>query len=401
MTAALSNTAAGFAQLPEVHFTTRDTAKVEEAVITIYEGLAKTTLYPGDPVRVFLTTLASVVAQRNIILDQTGRLNLLRYAVGPFLDHIGAMLDCPRLGASRAETTMRFRLLRQVNYQIIVPQGTRVTADAQIHFRTTKLAVIEPYALHIDILVEAVEPGAAANGLVQGQVNKPVDPVDGIVRVENLSTTTGGADVEKDEEYRERIHLAPEKFTCAGSELSYIYFAKTAHSAVGDVSVHSPAPGVVEVYVLLKGGLAPLADGPEITAVTDALSGQKVRPLTDQVLVLPARPIALDYQFRYFLHINQAGIADSIRDSLVAADREYRAWQTGKIGRDINPDRLVEACRLAGAKRIVPEIVTRNAEGEVSDTTPMVFTELNNSQVAHLVDGHSHSRVIFGGLEED
>ncbi len=398
MTAA-SSVAAGFAQLPEVHFTTKDTAKVEEAIIIIYEKLANTTLYPGDPVRVFLTTLAAFVAHRNIILDQTGRLNLLRYAVGPFLDHIGAMLDCPRLGASRAETTMRFHLLRTINYQIIIPRGTRITPDAQIHFHTTEFAVIEPYGLSVDIHAEAIEPGAAANGLVAGQINKIVDPIDGVVKVENLSVTSGGADVEKDEDYRARIHLAPEKFTCAGSELSYIYFAKTAHSAVGDVSVYSPSPGVVEVYVLLKGGLTPLADGPEITAVTEALSGQKVRPLTDQVFVLPARPVPLGYQFRYYLNINQAGIVDSIHRSLVAADREYRVWQTGKIGRDINPDRLIQACRDAGAKRIVPEIVTRDALGKVVQTTPMVFTELNNSQVVQMVEGYD--RVIFGGLEED
>ena len=67
--------------------------------------------------------------------------------------------------------------------------------------------------------------------LVVGQINTLVDPIAYISSVSNTTASTGGTDTEDDENYRERIQLAPESFSVAGSEGAYIYWARSAHQA--------------------------------------------------------------------------------------------------------------------------------------------------------------------------
>lgn len=395
-----SLTRADFSFLPDVSFTELDTGNTEAAIIKIYETLAGTVLYPGNPIRLFLSTLAAVISQRNIILDQTGKLNLLRYAKGAYLDHIGAMLGVTRLDASAAETTVRFSIAAPYPYPVMIPAGTRVTADSLVYFATAELAYIPAGDISVDVRVIATKMGAAANGLVAGQLNSLVDPLDVVVAVASIAETSGGADIEDDDSFRDRIFLAPEQFTCAGSGLSYIYFAMSAHANIGDVAAHSPVPGKVNVFLLLKDGSIPTDESPEVKAVTEVLSAKKVRPMTDHLSVLPALGVELDYQFTYYIESHSAGFADILDGNVKQAAASYESWQTGKIGRDLNPDELVRLCKNAGVKRIVPEIVlSRDADGIPIATAPFDFRVVEPGSVAVISD--AYVRVISGGVEEE
>ncbi len=55
--------------LPEIVFAELAPAEVESAIITTYERLADKTLYDGDPVRLFLETLAYLIAMQNSVID--------------------------------------------------------------------------------------------------------------------------------------------------------------------------------------------------------------------------------------------------------------------------------------------------------------------------------------------
>lgn len=59
--------------------------------------------------------------------------------------------------------------------------------------------------------------------------------------------------LESDERLRRRIQLAPEGFTTAGTEGSYIFWALSASPLVTDASIGSPAPKEVTVTVLSLG----------------------------------------------------------------------------------------------------------------------------------------------------
>ena len=389
-----------FSFLPHVEFTELDTKRVYDALVTFYESITGKVLYPGDPVRLFLSTLGAVLAQRNVIQDQIGKLNLLRYATGPYLDHLGALLAVTRLDASHASCTVRFAVAAPVGYAVAIPAGTRVTADAETYFATTELAYLPAGETFVDLRVEAQEAGAAVNGLVPGQINRLVDPLAVVITVGNITESAGGADVESDDSLRDRIHLAPEQFTVAGSEYAYIYHALSARPGIADVVVDSPVPGQVKVYVLLDGGTIPTPDGPEIAAVNAALSAKDVRPLTDQVEVLPPVASDLDYRVTWYLDSRAAGFHDVIAANMRQALAAYESWQTGKIGRDLNPDELIRLCRAAGAKRIVAELVLeRDGDGNAVGTEPLAFQAVGKSGIVAIAA--DYERLYEGGVEDD
>jgi len=376
---------ADFTGLPDVQFAELDTGRVESAIITMYEGLTNSTLYPGDPVRLFLSTLANIITQRNILLDFTGKQNLLRYARGAFLEHLGALLQVSRLDAAPAKTKMRFTLEAPRPTAVLIPAGARVTADGITYFATDALLIIPAGAEYGDIAATCLRAGKDWNGLLAGQINRMVDPQPFVASVENLEETSGGADIENDESLRNRIRLKPESFTAAGSEQAYIYWALTAHPDVTDVSVVSPMPGIVNVFVLLSGGRIPEAGGTEIKAVTDMLSDYKVRPLTDFVTVFPVDKLPIDYTVKWFITPAQSNRVTEIQESITAAVAKYEAWQTIRIGRDVIPDRLIQLCQGAGAKRVALD--------------GLDFAQLDKSLVAKFVD--NPDRISFGGVEDE
>jgi hypothetical protein len=114
--------------LNDITFADLDIGSVESSVLTAYERIAETTLYPGDPVRLFLESLAYVIAVQNQVIDLAGRQNLLAYASVSHLDHIGMMVGTSRLGQGRARCIQRNALSGPLPFDVGVPAGTRVPA---------------------------------------------------------------------------------------------------------------------------------------------------------------------------------------------------------------------------------------------------------------------------------
>lgn len=96
--------------MPEILFADVDSASVEDAVIRAYEQIAQITLYPGDPVRLFLESIAYTLARQNNVINLAGRQNLLAYATGSHLDYIAstANITASLLG-SDVEDDERYR----------------------------------------------------------------------------------------------------------------------------------------------------------------------------------------------------------------------------------------------------------------------------------------------------
>ena len=98
---------------------------------------------------------------------------------------------------------------------------------------------------------------------------------------------------ETDADFRMRIQLAPEGYSTAGPEGSYVFHARSAAAAVKDAQAISPEPGRVTVYVLSRVGFGTAS--PElIEQVEAALSADDVRPLTDHVTVESAEVSTYD-----------------------------------------------------------------------------------------------------------
>lgn len=366
--------------LPDVSFCETDIAKVEAAVITTYESLAEVTLYPGDPVRLFLESLAALIGQQRVVVNYAAKQNLLYYADGDFLDHIGILTDTERLEAEPALTTLEFSLSGPLGYAVAIPQGTRASAGSELIFETTEPGEIAAGETSASVAAACRTADAAGNGLLPGQINRLVDPIAGISFVVNTTETNGGSDREADGDYRDRIRLSPEKYSSAGPALSYKFWALSAQETIVDVSVLSPIPGQVDLYVLTAGGTPASSD--ILDLVEAAVNQDKVRPLCDTVTVNAPAQVSYDVTATYYIRTADQLQAASIQSAVQTAVNNYLDWQKAAIGRDINPSELISRIVGAGAKRV---------EGASPG-----YTALDPAQVAT----EGSVSVTYGGLED-
>ena len=366
--------------LPDITFAEKDAKLIESEIINTYESLAGRTLAPGDPVRLFLLSVASIIAQQRSLIDFAAKQNLLAFSSGYYLDHLGALLGVERLPAYPAMTTIRFTLSEPQQSEVIIPKGIRVTPDGKLYFATIETTVVPAGEIQIDVMAKCLQNGTIGNEYLPGQINRLVDPLPWIHGVVNITESSGGADKETDDNFRERIRIAPESFSVAGPSGSYNFWARTAHQDIVDVSVISPSPGVVEIYVLLKDGGIPSQEILEI--VLETVSDEKIRPLTDHVFVLAPSIIEYDLDVTWWLARDKTVEASQISMAVDKSINDWVSWQKSALGRDINPSALISRIMSAGAKR-----------AEVASPS---FTVLTPGEVAI---ARSIS-VTFGGIED-
>ena len=101
-----------------------------------------------------------------------------------------------------------------------------------------------------------------------------------IKSVRNTEITSGGADIESDENLAERIYLAPSGYSVAGPDDAYEYHTMAYNQDIIDVKVSSPAPTEVEIRFLIGEGEIPT--GTVIKGLEEYLQDNNIRPLTDR-----------------------------------------------------------------------------------------------------------------------
>lgn len=154
--------------------------------------------------------------------------------------------------------------------------------------------------------------------------------------------------MERDEDFRRRITLAPEGFSVAGPEGAYIFHALSASPDVLDASATSPTPGQVLVSVLSRTGDG-TASQATLAAVAARLNSATVRPLTDQVKVQSAQIV------NYTIVGTRYTFAGPDSDVVLAnSDASLLAYQTEshRIGRDITRSGLEAAIHVPGIQRV-------------------------------------------------
>lgn len=372
--------------LPEINFVKTDKESVEKEIFALYTSVTGRTLAPADPIRLFLLVITNVVILLLNRINDTGKQNLLAYARGNNLDHIGIALGVERLQATGAVTTIKLTASMARQEGIAIPKGTRFTAGDNVFFATTEPYYLSATQTIISVKAVCTEASAKGNGYPVGSITTLVDPIPYIASVTNITISEGGADAETDDAFRERIREAPESFSCAGAEGAYEFFTKKASALISSVKVVSPKPGDVVVYPgLVSGEIA----GEEIIKLVEAtLTDKKVRPLTDNVSV--KAPIAKNYSIDIQYYIDSY-YADKIKSRVDAAVTDYIQWQSGKVGRDIIPSELIRRVMEAGAKR-------------VSITSP-VFTVVKDGKKE---DGYqvelaqcTGKTITYGGVEHE
>lgn len=367
---------------PEISFVNTDTDRLVNALVKSYEKFTGRTLYPADPVQKFILWIADIIIQERILIDESAKQNVPRYAQGVYLDSLAEIFkDAYRLQPQAAATTFRFYLSTALPYQHLIPIGTRIAVDGNIVFETTEILYIDAGKQSGDVPAICQQVGEIGNGFVPGQITQLVDVFPYYDRVENITVSAGGAERETDSAFYERMRESMESFSTAGPSGAYIYHAKTASPLVADVAALSPTPGVADIRVLLRDGELP----PEevLQEVQAQLSAEKVRPLCDFVRVSAPDTVPLNIDATYYIPKPSQNSAAVITADVEKAVQDYIRWQTEKMGRDINPSVLVSYMMKTGIKRV--------------EVRQPAYTVVPESEVAAL----NQCNVSSGGIEDE
>lgn len=329
----------------KINFFNIDSGEIYDLIISELEQKVGEPLYPGDERRLFGEADAAVWATLYNALNDSARQSLLRYARGTVLDAIGERTNTVRFSPTAAKTTFRFSVAQILEKNVIIPAGTRATADSTYYLATTEPTVLYAGALYVDVAAEATEGGAACNLYKIGTVRTPVDLIPYITSVQNIDETHGGNDGEPyteegDARYRERIRLAPARFSTAGPEAAYRYHAMSADPGIIDAKpLSNQEAGTVNIVVLMSDGNGP---NDEVAGkVFKACNASDIRPLNDRVTVDSPDFVSYDIELKYYVTAETRAATMQIIEGQNGALDRYVEWQGGSvISRDINPDKL-------------------------------------------------------------
>lgn len=368
---------------PDIDFVETDTETIESNLIALYEELVRQVpgrerykVYPASPERLFISWIAAVIVQQRVLINETAKKNVPRYADGEYLDSLAELFkDLERLPASPASAMFRFYISEAQTQSIIIPKGTRISFDGAILFATTENLEIKAGSTYGDVEGECTTAGTVGNNLAAGQVKEIVDLYDYYQKAENITATSGGAEEEDDNSYYERMRESMESFSTAGPINGYIYFTKSVSAAVADVAVTSPEACMVDVRVLLQDGQQ--ATEAVLKEIEDALNASDIRPLTDKVSVSVPETVPFDVDVTFYIPQPNAASATIIEAAARQAVKDYIAWQTSKMGRDINPSYLTAKLMEAGVKRVEVRKPTYTAVDEIMVAKLNTETVLN------------------------
>ena len=348
--------------LPEPSFIMRDPAQITKELVAMYESLTGKTLQPAQQERIMIDLIAYRESLIRIGIQEAAKQNLIDYATFPVLDYLGAFSGTIRLEPQPARCPLRIALTTPQPFDVIIPAGTRVeTKDGKVVFHTETAATVLLGLDYVDVWGVAEVTGKIGNGYVVGDVSNIIDPVPYVASIINTEITSGGADWEDDDHYRDRIKLAPEKFSNAGPKEGYIYWAKTAHQDIIDVAVMSPSDAVVNVYPLTKTGIP---DANVLDLVLTALNDEKIRPMTDQVSALA--PTAFDFSIEVNATLFKSAIPEIVTPAINSAIENYIAGLKMKLGLDVVDSQIIGWTNtISGVYKIV---VTLKDSAEVPFT---------------------------------
>jgi len=336
-----------------------------------YQTSTGVSLYPSDDI----TFLLEIIAYQRMVLEygimHESKQNLLAYAKGGRLDHIAAMCGLTRLEATCAVSTFRFQFVSHGN-AIIIPKQFQIAKD-DIIFETTHEHLVASDQTTADIQLQCTQAGTIGNGYIAGEINQIVQPMADLSQAENITVSSGGAETESDDAFRNRIQLFPESISAAGPEKAYIFLAKSCHPDIIDVSVSTPTnsmtelvntvdsyltqgglshaqigqlirplmPGTVNIYPLMRGGVSPSND---VLDVIQTYFDQSPKiPLCDFVFV--QAPEQVSYEIDISIIADDSGQVGQIQaeaeTALAAICKQWRET----LGHDIIPEDLLAACQ--------------------------------------------------------
>lgn len=345
-------------------------------------------LYPSNSKRLELLVFAGQLFQAYMFGEYMFKQNFLKYMEEDVLKNWGANLGFVESNERASTVTLEFSVNNILDYDVVVPAGTRATAGDNVFFSSEEQVVIKAGTISASVKATCTEKGRLGDGYIVGQINTIADPVPYVSNVRNSTISRGGSDEYSIEELREKIFLYPSTYSVAGPEDAYIYWVKSYSTDIVDVKVVTDESACVNIYIMLSDGQLPGDD--YCKAVREYLKGLKKFPDTDKIDVLC--PDVVEYELRatYYISVANRANEDVICREVESAGHAFVSNQCERLGVDINTDILVEYIRVAGAKRIDIHLSS-------GDSASLTYKRLSDSQIAIC----RNLELVYGGLEED
>lgn len=362
-----------------INFMEIDAQKISDTILTAVTDEVGEQLYPGDERRIFADGIAMVAMQMYNYLNDRAKQRLLKYASGEVLDEIAENENVERIPPAPAYDVIRFTLSAAQSRNIIIPKGTRVTHDGLIYFTTDSVGIIKAGEMSTDVAAYCTEAGEDYNGIEPGSITALVDQIPYIESVTNLNGTSGGDNGEEytdegDERLKERVRVAKSTASTAGPDDAYRYHTLTTDARISGAYIESPSPCEIVIYPILEGGALP--DEELLNKVTAAFHNneKKIRPMTDRVTAKSPTEKTYDIELKYYCTVDNEKAAVNIVEMEGGLIDSYIGWQSGKLGRSINPDGL--------RRELMQNIEELGVLVERVEIIQPVFTELKKSEIA-------------------
>nr|DAR66823.1 MAG TPA: baseplate assembly protein [Caudoviricetes sp.] len=298
------------------------------------------------------SALLETLAYRELLLrariNDSVKAMLLPFSTGNDLDNIVAIYGIERLKGEKPTAQCEFTLSMPRSSDTYLPKGLILRSENGKQ-ATLKIETIiranELKAVGTIVLDEFVKTGKEKCEYIQ-------TPLPFVLKAKQLSEFEGGAERESDDRLRERAVLSLERFSTAGSAKAYTYQTLSANAKVLECSVLNGGAGVVQIYLKTT-------DMSEETrrSVAEYLNGEKVRPLTDNVVVENAKII--DVTVKAELELTDTFLQDEIDKAV------KQTANTLKIGEDLNLSYIYSMLHKSGVYRV--NLASPSADIKVDD----------------------------------
>lgn len=337
-------------------------------------------LSEASPIRTILYAASLQLYQLYQYVDYMGKQNFLKYATGNYLENLGALKGITRGEGTAAITTIRF--ISNAGVNITIPMGTLITAGDDVYFYTEEVAELSKDKGYVDVQAVCDHVGTVGNDYKVGMINQLVNSIPFVEAAANITESQKGTDGEEDSSLAERIYYAPESYSTAGPEGSYLFWVKEADSTITDVKVTSPSPTEVNIRYIKENGELPTEE--ECEYILNFLQKDKDKiPTTDLVSVEAPGVVEYEVDVTYYINKSDMNKANTISEAVESAVQSYVEWQKNKIGKDINPSYLISKIITAGAKR--------------AEIAQPFFTKIEETDIAI----PSGINIVYGGIEDD
>lgn len=310
---------------------------MQDSMVDLIQNTRLTRITPGAKARAILEATNRNLNEAYRTFDLNFSRAFISGASGRYLDFIGEMLGLGRDGvltanASADSKTVKFFVeigtFGDINSgsSIVIPQGTNIATSAELNdivYRTVVPTVLSLSASEAFVSVEAITSGRSANvgpsALQFHDFLTYTDVDNDSLKVINVGSIQGGAEVESDTNYRFR--LSRQTLNAERANPTAIRTASLLIPGVADVSVIPFFKGVGSFRVLIKSTTPTVAES-LIEAVNAAIS-----EIAAQGIIAEAeRPKESGMQFTIKLTFRRklpGAERDSIEDAVRTAMRSY------------------------------------------------------------------------------